>query len=548
MLSVGVDIGTYSIKIAEVEATSKSYVIRRVLEIPLSLDLSKDRKIQVIDALRTLFANYDLDRTQFVFAIPQKAISARLLNLPFRERFKVQKAIVAMLEDEIPMSLEDSVFEAKIVRFSGKGADVLAMAAPKERVSETLNLAHDCGVEPALISADGTALNNLFEKWLEPPPEGPEPAADVPEAKPAELVLSIGHSGTEALVLHNGVLIGARNIDWGAKNMADAIGQRYSLNYVQAVRELQTKGFVLLDKTQGNKEQITFGQTIENSVNVLVSDLRLKMLELQSEMNLQWTKGLLLGGGAQVKNLNGYLTQAFQIPFNRYKQFEHHPPVNFEFTPQLELVTGTAVGLALEGLRRPRNPAANFLKGDLAKQTHFFEAVWERWGHAAQLAGAAFVAFFTYAVIRDSLATRMLDESEKALKSQAQVIAGMPARQASTSKIRKFISNQDRLEKSRKQAEKVLRLNSALDVVEMISSSLPSKAMTKLEVKRITIAQDQAEVHGHTPTDYDKESIGKALQKVAVGGAVTPIPSKISAPSGRTPFAFKFRVQRGSGG
>jgi general secretion pathway protein L len=222
--------------------------------------------------------------------------------------------------------------------------------------------------------------------------------------------------------------------------------------------------------------------------------------------------------------------------------------VNFEFTPQLELVTGTAVGLALEGLRRPRNPAANFLKGDLAKQTHFFEAVWEKWGYAAQLAGAAFVAFFTYAVIRDSLATRLLDESEKALKAQAQVIAGMPARQASASKIRKFISNQDRLEKSRKQAEKVLRLNSALDVVEMISSSLPSKAMTKLEVKRITIAQDQAEVHGHTTTDYDKESIGKALQKVAVGGAVTPIPSKISAPSGRTPFAFKFRVQRGSGG
>ena len=36
MVSVGVDIGTYSIKVAEVEATSKSYVLRRVQEFPYS--------------------------------------------------------------------------------------------------------------------------------------------------------------------------------------------------------------------------------------------------------------------------------------------------------------------------------------------------------------------------------------------------------------------------------------------------------------------------------------------------------------------------------
>jgi Tfp pilus assembly PilM family ATPase len=55
MISVGIDIGAYSIKVAEVEAPSKSYVIRRVQEFPLSLDLTKDKKIEIIDTLRTLF-------------------------------------------------------------------------------------------------------------------------------------------------------------------------------------------------------------------------------------------------------------------------------------------------------------------------------------------------------------------------------------------------------------------------------------------------------------------------------------------------------------
>jgi general secretion pathway protein L len=255
----------------------------------------------------------------------------------------------------------------------------------------------------------------------------------------------------------------------------------------------------------------------------------------------------LAGGVSELKNLNGFLTQHLQIAFNKYKQFEHHPTVNFEYTPHLEAVTGVAVGLAVEGIRRPRNPASNFLKGDLAKQAHFFESLWEKWGYAVQIAGAAFVVFLVYAMIRDSLATSLLEQSEKVLKTQAQAVAGIPARQASASRINKFIRAQEALEKGRKQAEKVLKMNSALDVVELISSSLPPKSQVKLEVKRLSVHNDQAEVHGYTQGDYDKETVSKALAKAA-SGAVRPINSRINAPAGRVPFAFKFPVARQGGG
>src|SRR4051812_4119993 len=160
MISVGVDIGTYSIKVAEVESTSKSYIIRKVYEFPLSLDLTKDKKIEIIDTLRTLFQHYDLDKTHFVFAVPQKSVSLRLLNFPFRERFKIQRATASQLEDDLPFSQEDAVFDTKVVRYSGRTADVLAMAVPKERVGDVLNLAGDCGVSPYVISAESIGLAN----------------------------------------------------------------------------------------------------------------------------------------------------------------------------------------------------------------------------------------------------------------------------------------------------------------------------------------------------------------------------------------------------
>lgn len=547
MITVGVDIGAYSIKVADLEATSRSYVIRRLQEFPLSLDLTKDRKIEIIDTLRTLFAQYDPANTQFVFAVPQKCVSTRYLNFPFRERFKIQKAAVSQLEDELPFSQEDAVFDSKIVRFSGKGADVLSMAVPRDRVSDVLNLAHDCGVEPVLISSDSLGLCNLFSRWDEPPPEGLPPAQEIPSMRQADIILNVGHLTTEVLVYTDGILVGLRTVDWGAKNMADAIGQKYGLNYLQAMRELQTKGFVLLDKSQATREQVAFSQVIEGSLHVLASDLRLKLLELQSEFNLQWRKGHLLGGGSLLKNLGHFMTQVFQIPFNRFKQFEHHPAVSFEATSHLEMVMGTAIGLALEGLRRPRNPATNFLKGDLARTSHPMEALWEQWGHTAKVIGAAFLLFTVYAMFRDSFAAHLLEQSDQALKTQAEAVAGLKGRAASSSGIRRFITAQERIEKARKQAEKVDKLNSALSVLNLISASVPPRTFGFMEIKRLSIDGETAEVHGFTNTSAERDLVGRALSKAAVG-RVDPIDPKIPAPSGKTGFAYRFRVMRMSGG
>jgi general secretion pathway protein L len=547
MIIVGVDIGAYSIKVAEIESTSKSYVIRRLGEFPLSLDLTKDKKIEIIDTLRTLFQQYDADNTQFVFGVPQKYVSARLLKLPFRERFKVQKAIISQLEDELPFSQDDAIFDAKIIRYAGKGADIFAMAVPKERIVDILNTAHDCGVTPAFISTESMGLNNLFEKWSEAPPEGLSADQEIPSARDAEIVLNIGHLSTEILVYSNGLLLGARNVDWGAKNMADSIGHKYGLNYLQAMRELQSKGFVLLDKQAGTKEQIAFSQSIEEALLMLVGDLRLKMLELQSELNLQWTKGYLLGGGSQLKNFGAFLTQHFEIPFNRFKQFEHHPSVQTETSPHLELVTAAAVGMAMEGLRRPRNPATNFMKGEFAAQSHLFQAIWEKWGHAAQLVGIAFLALLIWGFLREGLTQRLADESDAVMRKQALAVAGIKSRQANPSRIRKFISNQEKLEKGRKQAEKVVHINSALDILNLISAAMPPEQVTKLEIKRVSIDNDSAEVHGYTDNEQARTTILQALQKVAQGkvGVTNP---RISAPAGKVAFAYRFNVNRNGGG
>lgn len=548
MISVGVDIGSYSIKVAEIEATSKSYIIRRVQEFPYSPDLTKDKKIEIIDTLRTLFGQYDLENTQFVFAVPQRFISARLLNFPFRERFKIQKAVVSQLEDELPFSQEDAIFDAKIVRYVGKGADVLSMAVPKERISDILQLANDCGVEPLLISAETLGLSNLFEKWDQAPSEVPALAQDLPTDRPAELVVEIGHNSTKILVYAEGMLLGIRTIDWGERNIADAVGQKYGLSPLQALREVQSKGFILLDKSQGSREQAAFSQIIESGMQGLVADMRLKMLELQTELKLQWSKAYLVGGGAQIKNMAGYLTQQFQVPFNKYKQFGHHPAVTFDFSPHLELASGTAVGLALEGLKRPRNPATNFLKEEFARQSHAFEVVWDKWGFTAKVVAATFLLFVVYGITRVALTERLRDASDEIMRRQAESIAKLKGSQANPNRIRKFISMHEKMEKNRKQAERVVKINSALDVLDQVSSSLPSREAIKLEVKRVSIDAENAELQGYSDSLESIAQIQKSLERASANGKAEAVQLRINVPEGQTGFAFRFRINRFAGG
>lgn len=550
MISVGVDIGTYSIKIAELESTARSYSVRRVLEIPFSQNLNQDRKIETIDALRNLFSKYDLHNTQFIFSIPEEHVSTRLRQFSFRERYKILKTVPFELEEDIPFSQEDAVFEAKLSRFVGKSTDVLAMAVPKDRIREILGLANDCGVQPAIISVETLALSNQFERWMDAPIETVALAEETPAPRPGRVVLDLGHHTTKVLIYLEGALVSVRSIDWGMLNLAQAIAQKYGLNALQAMRELQSKGFILLDKTTATKDQVAFSNVVETSLSDLVRMLQLKLLEVQAEFRLEFTSGEMVGGGSQLRNLGAFLTQKLEFPFNRFKQFEHHPSAVSEVTPALEAVTATAVGLAIEGLKRPKNPAQNFLRGEFEQQSQTFEAIWEKWAFTAKVLASVFVIFFVYAILRDSAALQMSETSIDTLKSQATAITGRKGRDASPSKIREFIKQSNREAKNRKQAERVAKLNSALDVLTALSQALPAgtgSGKVDFEVRRLTIDNERADLLGAVKNPADLARIEQALRTLAIGGKL----DKLNVPQvlkTETAFGYRFNVQRFAAG
>lgn len=547
MISIGIDIGSYSLKVAQVESTPRGFALIGYKEYPLSQDPTKDKSIEILDILRNLFSQYDLSQTRIVFGEKQGRVSCRFLEFPFRERHKILKSLPFELEEDIPFSYDNALYDARVLKFQKNLTHVLAIANPKDNVQLWYQLASDSGVTADILSVEGLAFCNLNEAWYSTPPEMGEGLPELPEAEKADLFLVVGHKNTLVLVKSNGILRAVRNIDWGGKNIADTVARKYSINYLEALKELRAKGFILTAEEGATKDQITFSNTIKTAVDELIHELKLTLIEIEGELQIEVHQGFLSGAASLLKGFGPYLTQGLEISFNRYKYLNTIAHQGIDDSPETEARAAVSIGLALEGLRKPRNPAINLFKGEFEKKSQDLQKLWEKWKHTAQVAAAVFVLLIVWGMIRDSISQDLSDNSYSMLKTQAGNVANLKGAAANLRNINKFLREQKALEKNRDIAENVKEINSAMDLLNEVSRKLPAAQNLRLEVKRFMVNNNILEVEGLVRGAQGLNGIRQALQSIAADGKVEGLRSQIPPTASQQPFAFRIRVNRMKG-
>lgn len=549
MRSIGIDIGSSSIKVVEMLTTAKGFQVTQCFERPMGLNPAHDQEIEIIEFLREISSKFDPSQTRYCVCLRQDQVSIRNKFFPFNERIKIAKSLAFELEEEIPFSGDNSVFDAKVVRTIGGGAEVLACAAPKHHIRTLLQRCFDAGISPALISTEGTAFANIYEKWNEPPPTTPAELnlleGEVKPERTLHLTLNMGHTRTLVCAFEGNSLIGVRTILWGAKNIADAIAKKYEIPYLEAMKEVQAKAFILTNKQGATFDQITFSETISKSVREMVRDLQLSILEFKSEFNATITQIGLTGGSSNIKNLGPFLTQQIELPVNKVYPLDMIPNVLFEKNAKTDSTFGVALGLAIEGLKKPRNPAINFLKGEFAKQNNFLKNTWEQWGPTVKMAGAALVIFFVYSMMRETFSLELADRAEEALKTQAKNVAKLSGSKASESNIKKYIRENKKRAADLKTLASVATMTSALEVIKKINDASPAKNILTLDVRSLVVRDSDVILEGYVNNPKEVTVLQQALGNLSLNGKVTPRNSQLTPTAGKTAFSFNFKVDRG---
>ncbi|MES2965599.1 MAG: pilus assembly protein PilM [Bdellovibrionota bacterium] len=556
----GVDLGQYSVKVAELDVSSKGSILSNFYEFPLSPDPQRDRSLETLEILRRIAGQAD-PGTRWVIGVPQVRVSVHNKRFPFRERAKIQKSLAFELEDDIPLDIDETIFDAKVIEHLGPFTDVLTVAAPMEAVEETLAICKDGGFDPEIVSVEGLALSNCFEVWDQPIPERAAPVTDqsvATESVGARVILHMGHSHTNMLVYREGSLIAVRTLLWGGGDIVDALTRAFGVPVFEALKVLREKSFILMNSAGATKDQLLLSRTISTAVDVLLRDVKLTLLELRATYTLHYEKVELTGGVSQIQNLGAYVTQGLEIPTNVAHPMQAMQSgqtlrgTRIDVGPNIEAVGSVAIGLALEAAKKPKNPAINLRKGDFARENESLRLFWETWQVPIQVAATAFVLFFIYSVIRDMEATSLnaraddkVTEVVKALTKTDTQLKGLPANETGLSR---YIAAQKKKIQDAEALQKAEQLKSAMDLVAALSTKLtipgPASQNSGIDVSRLHIDNNDVTIEGRVLSPGTPAKVESILRDFAKQGTLKAQPPIGAAAGEGTAFLFKFQIER----
>ncbi len=557
MKCLGVDIGSSSIKIAEIEGSGRTATVTQIWELPLSTDPMRDQALEIIERLRAFSAQYPTKDARWVIAVPQNSVSTRLRRFPFLDRSKILKSLPFELEEDIPFDASETVFDVRVVETFQNASDVVAIACPHEPVEQALGRAKDGGFEAEIVSVEGLALSNILDSWWAAPvatsgPVGLDDAAR--ELRVGHAILQIGHTRSNLVVYRDGHLVAIRSIQWGGHDVAMSLESVFKISYIEAIKVLQTKSFVLLNPEGASRDQLAMHKAVADAATPLIRELRMTLLDLRASAGADLRDIRLTGGAGQIQNFSQWLSQSIEVavsPLEYFAALTATGKVAFRVnhTPELESTSATAVGLAIEGLRKPRNPAINLRKGLFARSNESLKIFWNTWKGTIQVAAAIFVVFCLYSYVRESISLTLAERSDEALLSAAKTSAGLTGSKATADGVSRYIRAETTAIESR---EKLAELDSyipAMDFVARLSEKmpvqLPPRSGRGLDVDLLTVDNDDLTIEGRAQGSDVLANVERELRSIAREGSVKKVtPKSIRSGAPGTSFGFVMKIDR----
>jgi general secretion pathway protein L len=296
-------------------------------------------------------------------------------------------------------------------------------------------------------------------------------------------------------------------------------------------------------KTGADENEVRMSEILELSFQYFIKNLSLSIIDIQDKFQAPIGDVSLLGALSKVENLNAYITKTLGITCNTEDfMTEVFQPRQIQNISHLGDRAVIAVGLALEGLKRPRNPAVNLRQGEDAKQNAFWQKTWEKWGYTMSLVAVAFVCYTIYGYMREQAAVQLDETTYAALQNSAGAIAGIKGSQATPERIEEYINNEkDKAEKI-KLFDKVQDIEPAMKVVNTLSAQFPSNKVQAYDIRKVDVKNSQVRIEGEAQQAATVENLRLQLQNMAAGRKVNKVQTTFGPAKG-VPFAFTFNVK-----
>lgn len=468
---LGVDVGSYSVKVAEIVRSFNHFELRHFYErvIPYNDVLTPEES--TTSALTGLVEENGLRWDSLITVIPGQSVACREISLPFGSAKKVEQTIEFELENFLPFPIDEVAYDYYIVRNDKTSSDVLVAYVTKAALGKFLSTMQGGGMDPRRVGVEGAELINLMHIGMVPP-DG------------SYAMVDIGHSKTTLTICQGKRLVFLRTILIGGRHYTEAIAHAMHIPLEEAEKLKIEIGQLPIEGEESKLDEVT--KTVVKAMQEVTNELVLQIRQTffgYHDKNGEIVSGLYLSGGtSRIRGIDRYLSHrlklnaiflnCFDFHFCKIGQSEAHPQV-----------LPMALAIALRGVAPVGLPDLNFRQGDFAYKGN----VQQLGGgiKRAILAGAAILVLaIAYYGVRSYTLSNSVEQMNKEIKQIVkQAIPSVDEKTVTnpTAGLRVVRSKQTEVNERLQKLSGLLHRNN-LSVIYEISSKLPPRADLPIDV------------------------------------------------------------------
>jgi type IV pilus assembly protein PilM len=345
--TVGIDIGSSSVKLVELKETKKGYQLKNFGVAPLPTEAIVDGVIMdsgaIADAIKSLIMNLKVKVKDVVTSVSGHSVIIKKINLPIMTDEELAESIQWEAEQFIPFDINDVNIDFQIMTGSASEEqgqmEVLLVAVKKDMINDYITLFNQVNLNPVVVDVDSFAVENMFEINYQ-----------IEEGDVTALI-NIGASIMNINILKGGVPAFTRDISMGGNQFTEEIQKHFSVSYEDA-ENLKLGGELPGVDKQGVDD------IIRNVSESLANEIQ-RSLNFYSATSAvdQITKVYVCGGCSKVAGFTDILEDKINISVEFLNPFKSIYVNEKYFDPDYiikEIAPLAAVGVGL-ALRRARD-------------------------------------------------------------------------------------------------------------------------------------------------------------------------------------------------
>jgi len=353
---IGLDIGSHSIKLVEINNSKKGMILKNFGIIGLPKDAIVEGTIKemevVASAIRKLYYNLNIKNKNVATSISGFSVIVKKINISKRDESELDSSIHEEAEQYIPFDISDVNLDYEILtgqdeESGGGGAadagakkgtgimDVMLVAAKKDIIEDYESLIHLAGLNPVIMDVDAFALQNAFEM-------------SVGDISGCYAIINIGAEELGINAVKDGVSIFTRDSSYGGSQITEAIMSKFDVSFEEA--EKIKLGGTKVDKEKGALEEI-----FTTMVSGWVQEIKRALDFLSTTYPDETIDKILVSGGAyRIPGFLKYLEMETGITIEELNPFANLQINEKVFDPRylsyIAPQAGVAVGLALRSV------------------------------------------------------------------------------------------------------------------------------------------------------------------------------------------------------